>query len=155
MALKDSDSSSANAIPSGKLVVFYDGLCGFCDQTVQFILERDRGRDQFRFAPLQSSFAEEILPKHGKDPKNLNSLYLLVDPGLPTETVYQKSEATRRIALALGGSRKMLAALIGLFPLGIRDWGYDRIANIRYRIFGKRDSCRLPSKEDRAKFVGI
>src|SRR6478672_10398533 len=121
MALKDLDSGSASPIPSDKLLVFYDGLCGFCDHTVQFILERDRGRDRFRFAPLQSELAERLLPKHGKDPKDLNSLYLLADPGLPTEAVYQKSEAARRIAMALGGSRKVLAAFIGLFPRPIRD----------------------------------
>lgn len=141
-------------IPSDKLLVFYDGLCGFCDHTVQFILERDRGQDRFLFAPLQSALAERVLPKHGKDPKDLNTLYLLSDAGLPTEKVFQKSEAARRIALALGGSRKFLAALIGIFPRPIRDWGYDRIAQVRYRLFGKRESCRIPSKEDRAKFLG-
>ncbi|MBN9501965.1 MAG: hypothetical protein BGO01_10035 [Armatimonadetes bacterium 55-13] len=134
------------------MILFYDGLCGFCDKTVQFVLERDH-RDQFRFATLQGELAKELLPKHGKNPKDLNTLYLLVDWNGPQEQVLQKSDAARRIFGALGGGAKILSILISLFPHRIRDWGYDRVANIRYRLFGKLDACRIPSPKDRAKFL--
>lgn len=137
------------------MIVFYDGLCGFCDHTVQYILDRDRGRDRFQFAPLQSDLAERILPKHGKNPKDLNTLYLLVDQGLATERVYQKSSAAVTIGKTLGGLSGFWTTLVGFLPRFLRDWGYDRVAQVRYRLFGKRDACRIPSKEDRAKFIGV
>ncbi len=135
------------------MIVFYDGLCGFCDRTVQFILDRDK-QDDFRFAPLQSDLAEEILPKHGKNPKDLNSLYVLVDKGLSTEHVLEKSDATVKIGKTLGGSPKFWASVVGIFPRFLRNLGYSGFARIRYLIFGKKDSCRLPTKEQRAKFLG-
>ncbi len=137
------------------MIVFYDGLCGFCDHTVQFVLDRDRGRNRFQFAPLQSDLAEQILPKHGRDPKELNTLYLLVDQGLPTEQVLQKSSAAVKIGKNLDGGVRFWATLVGVLPRFVRDLGYDLVAKMRYRIFGKRDSCRIPSKEDRAKFIGV
>ncbi|MCC7229055.1 MAG: DUF393 domain-containing protein [Fimbriimonadaceae bacterium] len=135
------------------MIVFYDGLCGFCDRTVQFILDRDRTKRQFRFAALQSPLAEEILPRHGKDPKDLNTLYLLKELGKPGEVVLQKSDAAIQIFRALGGGPKFLSYLIALFPRPIRNWGYDRIAKMRYRIFGKLEACRIPSASDRAQFI--
>jgi predicted DCC family thiol-disulfide oxidoreductase YuxK len=140
--------------PAPPNILFYDGLCGFCDRSVQYILKRDK-RNQFRFSPLQGDLAKEALPKHGKNPEDLNTLYLLIDQGLPTERVLQKSDAAIQIGKILGGVSRISAFLTKLFPQPIRDWGYDFIAKIRYRIFGKRDSCRIPSANDRAKFIGL
>lgn len=137
------------------MIVFYDGLCGFCDHTVQFVLERDRGQDRFLFAPLQGNLAEEVLPRHGKNPKDLNSLYLLMDQGLESERVLEKSSAAVRIGKTLGGFTGFWASVVGILPRFLRDWGYGLVAKARYRIFGKRDSCRMPAKEDRAKFIGL
>jgi predicted DCC family thiol-disulfide oxidoreductase YuxK len=132
------------------MIVFYDGLCGFCDRTVQYVLDRDRQRNQFRFAALQGRLAEEVLPKHGKNPKNLDTLYVLTDD----DQVYDKSDAAIRIFRALGKGSKFLSYLISMWPKPIRDWGYERFAAIRYRVFGKMDACRIPSPQDRAKFIG-
>ena len=136
------------------MIVFYDGLCGFCDHTVQYILQKDRGHNRFLFAPLQSDLAEQILPRHGKNPKDLNTLYLLVDRDLPTEHVLQKSSAAVKIGKTLGKASGFGMSIVGVLPRFLRDWGYDLVAKVRYRLFGKRDSCRIPSKEDRAKFLG-
>jgi predicted DCC family thiol-disulfide oxidoreductase YuxK len=135
------------------MIVFYDGLCGFCDRTVQFILNHDK-QDVFRFAPLQSELASTLLRKHGKNAEDLNTLYLLVDQGLPTERVLEKSTATVRIGKTLGGGAKLWASLLGVFPRFLRDLGYSGFAKIRYLVFGKNDSCRIPSPKDRAKFIG-
>jgi len=136
------------------MIVFYDGLCGFCDKTVQYVLDRDREKNQFQFAPLQSELAEAVLPKHGKNPQDLNSLYLLVDYGQPNEQVFEKSDAAYRILRTLGKGSKFSSYLISIWPRPIRNWGYERFAAIRYRIFGKMEACRIPSKDDRAKFIG-
>ncbi|MBC8063945.1 MAG: DUF393 domain-containing protein [Chlorobia bacterium] len=136
------------------MIVFYDGLCGFCDRTVSYILQRDRD-DRFRFAPLQRDLAEEILPKHGKNPKDLDTLYLLVDQGLPTERVLDKSSAAVHIGKTLGGFSRFGMTLVGILPKPIRDWGYDRVAKARYKLFGKMSACRIPSAQDRAKFLGL
>ncbi len=135
-------------------ILFYDGLCGFCDRTVQYVLKRD-AQNRFQFAPLQGDLANQVLPQHGKNPEDLNTLYLLIDQGLPTERVLQKSDAAVRIGKTLGGISKLSASLAGFIPRPIRDWAYDLIAKIRYRIFGKLDACRIPSPQDRAKFIGL
>lgn len=137
------------------MIVFYDGLCGFCDHSVQFILDRDRGHGRFRFAPLQGNLAEEILPKHGKNPKDLNSMYLLVNQGLASEQVLEKSTAAIRIGKTLGGFTGFWANIVSIFPRFLRDWGYSLFAKLRYRVFGKREACRIPAKEDRAKFLDL
>jgi predicted DCC family thiol-disulfide oxidoreductase YuxK len=134
------------------MIVFYDGLCGFCDRTVQYILQRDRA-NRFRFAALQSDLAKEKLPKHGKNPADLNTLYLMVDGGTDRERVLQKSDAALRIGRELGGWTKVWMGIVGVLPRPLRDWGYDRVAKARYRIFGKLDACRIPAAEDRAKFI--
>ncbi len=136
------------------MIVFYDGLCGFCDRTVQFILKRDR-ENQFQFAPLQSDLASELLPKHGKDPGELHSLYLLLDQGEASERVLEKSDAAIMIGKKLGGVAKLYMSILSFVPRALRNWGYDTFARSRYRMFGKLDACRLPSPEDRAKFIGI
>jgi predicted DCC family thiol-disulfide oxidoreductase YuxK len=135
-----------------RLIVFYDGLCGFCDRTVQYILRRDQ-RNRFRFAALQSDLANAKLPKYGKNPADLNTLYLMVGEGTEHERVLQKSDAAIRIGKELGGWTKVWAILVAILPRPIRDWGYDRVARSRYRIFGKLDACRIPAAEDRAKFI--
>lgn len=137
-----------------KLIVFYDGLCGFCDRTVRYILDRD-ANDRFRFAPLQSDLALKVLPPHGKDPKNLHSLYVLEREGQEGETVLEKSSAAIRIARELGPANRIWATLLGILPRPVRDWFYDRVAKSRYRIFGKLDACRIPAPDQRSKFIGL
>jgi len=134
------------------MIVFYDGLCGFCDRTVQFILQHDRN-NRFRYAALQGDLAQEKLPRHGKNPADLNTLYLMVGADTKGERVLQKSDAAVRIGRELGGMFKIWATLVGVLPRPLRDWGYDRVAKARYRIFGKLDACRIPAAEDRAKFI--
>lgn len=142
-----------NPVPAS-IVVFYDGLCGFCDRTVRFILSRDRN-DRFQFAPLQSDLAAELLPKHGKDPTELHSLYAMLNRGSDSEIVLEKADAVIAIGRALGGATKVWVTLLSMLPRRLRNWGYERFARSRYRIFGKMDACRLPSPEERSKFIGI
>jgi predicted DCC family thiol-disulfide oxidoreductase YuxK len=137
---------------SPKPVLLYDGVCGLCNRAVQFILKRDT-RDRFRFAALQSEFARRALQKHGLSNQSLDSLYLVLDSGLPTERVEERSTASITIGRELGGIWRVLANVVSVFPRGLRDWKYDLIARYRYRIFGKYETCPLPKASDRYKFL--
>jgi predicted DCC family thiol-disulfide oxidoreductase YuxK len=135
-------------------LILYDGVCGFCNRTVQFILKRD-ARDRFRFAALQSEFARPLLRKHGVNPGQLDSLVLVLDRGQASERVEQRSIASISIFRELGPFWRALANLYALLPHALRDWGYNLVARYRYRIFGKYDSCPLPKASDRHKFLDV
>ena len=133
-------------------VLLYDGLCGFCDGAVQFLLVRDKIRT-LRFAPLQGDFAQKFFERH-PELRNVDSI-ILVQPAtidLP-EVIAIKSSASVALGKYLGGVWTALAVLFGIVPRMIRDFGYDLFARIRYRIFGTRESCRIPSIEDRLRFI--
>jgi len=125
-------------------VIYFDGYCGLCNGFVDFVLARDRAR-RFRFAPLQGTTARARFGDPGDvDPTTI----LLEEAG----AVFERSTAALRIITALGGFWR-LAGLLRLVPRFIRDAVYDWIARNRYGWFGKRDSCRLPSPEERAVFL--
>ena len=132
-------------------LVLYDGVCGFCNRAVGFILPRDRG-DRFRFAPLQGKVAIEALGKYGKDPSHLDTFYLGVDWRGPEERLLWRSRAALRAAGELGGFWKACALVAGVLPTPILDLGYRLFARVRYRLFGKHDVCPVPRPEDFAKF---
>ena len=134
-------------------IVLYDGVCGLCNRLVQFLLKRDR-RDRLRFAPLQSSFAGPPLQQHGFDPLDLDTVYVIVDHGQPTELVLARSDAILYALLQLGGFWK-IARLGSLLPRIVRDGIYQVIARNRYRVFGKHDACLLPETKYRQKFLDI
>lgn len=135
-------------------IILYDGVCGFCNRTVQFILKRDT-RDHFRFATLQSELARNLLQKHGLSAETLESVYLVLDPGQPSERVQVRSSASISIGRELGTFCRFAANMIAIVPPALRDWGYNLIARHRYRIFGKYDTCPLPKASDRHKFLDV
>jgi len=132
-------------------VILYDGVCGLCNRLVQFVLKRDK-RDYFRFASLQNEFASSLLQKHGQDPHDLDTVYVVVDYGQPTERLLARSDAILFLLRQLGGIWK-LASLGKLLPRITRDGIYKLVARNRYRVFGKYDACMLPEPEHRAKFL--
>ena len=132
-------------------VIFYDGVCGFCDRTVRFVLRRDpEGR--FRFAPLQSAYAAAALARHGRDAGDLDSVALLLDPDTDRERLLARSDAVVAILQGLGGVWR-LAALVRWLPRRLRDAAYDAFAKRRYRWFGRFDQCPIPSPELRARLA--
>jgi predicted DCC family thiol-disulfide oxidoreductase YuxK len=132
-------------------VILYDGVCGFCDRTVRFVLRHDAGAT-FRFATLQSAYAAAALERHGRDASDLDTVALLVDPAGPAERVLVKSDAIVAILRQLGGIWR-LAALFGWLPRDWRDAAYDAFARRRYRWFGRFDECPIPSPELRARLA--
>jgi len=134
-------------------IILYDGVCGLCNRLVQFVLKHD-GRDLFRFASLQSSFARTVLVRHGFNADDLDTVYVVLDYDDAAERLLRKSDAVAYILHQLGGIWRLLA-WFRFIPRVIRDLVYDLIARLRYPVFGKYDSCPLPSPRDRAKFVDL
>lgn len=142
---------SAAESPSNKThqrgpIVFFDGVCNLCNGAVSFILDRD-ARGCLRFASLQSNFASQHLPALGKDPLELNSILVLVDGVLLSE-----SDAVLRISDELCRPWRWLRYLRCL-PRFLRDPLYRLIAKNRYRLFGKRESCRMPKAGEAERFL--
>jgi predicted DCC family thiol-disulfide oxidoreductase YuxK len=137
-------------MPDGP-VLLYDGLCGFCDGTVQFILEHDR-HGTLRFATLQGEYARGVIARH-PELQGVDSL-VLVEPAndSTSERVSVRSAGALRLARYLGGPWH-LARAVAIVPRFLRDWAYDGFARIRYRVFGRYDSCPIPSPEQRARFI--
>jgi predicted DCC family thiol-disulfide oxidoreductase YuxK len=133
-------------------ILLYDGVCGLCNRLVQFILRRDR-EAIFRFAALQSPFAARILSRHGANPTDLDTVYLVLNHELPDESLLSRSDAVLFVLKQLGRFWRASALLLQLLPRFLRDLLYNAIARHRYRIFGRSDLCTLPSDADHIRFL--
>ena len=131
-------------------VLLYDGLCGLCDRTVQMVLRADR-RGVLRFAPLQGDFAAELFERHPRV-RAVDSLVLVEPDGAGGERVRVRSDAALALARHIGGAWR-LAAVLRVVPPPLRDAAYDLVARTRYRIFGRRDACRIPDPAERSRFI--
>lgn len=134
-------------------VVLYDGVCGLCNRFVQFVLKHDRA-GRFRFAALQSDLAAAVLRRHGLDPASLSTVIVVLGLDQPDERLLAKSRAALHVLGSLGGPWGALR-LLNLVPTRLLDFGYDLVARNRYRVFGRSDSCMLPSAEQRSRFLDI
>jgi predicted DCC family thiol-disulfide oxidoreductase YuxK len=132
-------------------VLLYDGTCGFCDGAVKFILRVDR-RGEMRFAALDSAFGAAVLKRHPALAA-VDSVVYVEDPDGVGERVSVRSDAALRVAEYLGGTWRALGVAAGVIPEPVRDWLYDRFAGIRYRVFGRVDSCAIPAPDVRARFI--
>jgi predicted DCC family thiol-disulfide oxidoreductase YuxK len=145
--VSDAPRAAADAAP----IILYDGVCGLCHRLNRFVLARDvAGR--FRFAALQGALAREILARHGRDARDLDTLYLVLGHGRPDERLLRKSDAVLWILRELGGGWRAAGAL-GVLPGRLRDLGYDLVARARYRLFGRYETCPLPDPRYRARFL--
>ena len=131
-------------------VLLYDGLCGFCNGAVQFVLKRDP-LGVVRFATLQGEFARRLMERH-PELAGVDSLILVEPDADGTERIYVRSAGALRTARYLRGPWRLTRTL-GVIPRPVRDWGYDLFARWRYRLFGRHDSCPIPTPEQRARFI--
>jgi predicted DCC family thiol-disulfide oxidoreductase YuxK len=143
--------SEAASATAGAPIILYDGVCGLCNRLNRFVLARDPA-GRFRFAALQSALAAEVLTRHGRDPRDLDTLYLVLAPGRPEERLLRKSDAALWILCELGGAWRLTGAL-RVVPRAIRDFGYDLVARTRYRLFGRYETCPVPDPSHRARFL--
>ncbi|RKD88107.1 thiol-disulfide oxidoreductase DCC family protein [Halopiger aswanensis] len=133
-------------VPDEAPIVLFDGVCNLCNGFVQFLVPRDTD-EQFYFASLQSDVATELLAEHDLPTDDLESIVLIEG-----DDCYVKSAAVLRIAQLLGG----VYALLGPFrylPRPIRDLAYDLVAANRYRLFGKKEQCMMPTGDVRSRFL--
>jgi predicted DCC family thiol-disulfide oxidoreductase YuxK len=133
-------------------VLLYDGVCGFCNKSVQMILDHDR-RATLRFAALQSEYARAVVARH-PEIAGVDSVVFVEPEPTGGERVYVRSDASLRIAAYLGGFWKIFL-VARLLPRSLRDFFYDLVARKRYRFFGKYDTCLLPPDEVRARFIDV
>ncbi|UCZ52968.1 thiol-disulfide oxidoreductase DCC family protein [Bacillus shivajii] len=126
-------------------VILFDGECNFCDHSVQFIIKRDK-RAVFKFASLQSESGQKMLRNY-RIPENLDSLVVI-----DGNRWYTKSSAALNICKHLSGGWKLFY-IFTLIPKPIRDFFYTIFAKNRYKWFGKKESCTLPSPEIRKRFL--
>ncbi len=125
-------------------VIYFDGVCGLCNGFVDFILKMDR-KHQFTFSPLQSDFAKANLPQALT--QDLKSVVYQKE----TE-VYVRSDAVIRILKDMGGFWSV-AGLASVLPSKLGDSAYDLVAENRYRLFGRKETCRIPTPEERSRFI--
>jgi predicted DCC family thiol-disulfide oxidoreductase YuxK len=126
-------------------VILFDGVCNLCNKVVQFVIKRDK-KNIFRFASLQSSFGQNLLKCYNLPVDNFNS-FILYKKG----KVYAKSTAALMVAKQLPGW-SLLYPLI-LIPAFLRNMFYDLVAKNRYKWFGKKEECWIPTHDMKSKFV--
>ena len=129
-----------------KQIILFDGVCNFCNFWVNFIIDRDK-KDLFRFAALQSEKGQGLLERFQMDSNSLDTFILIED-----KKVYTKSTAALKISRKLKGIWRSFYFLI-FIPKPIRDFIYTLIAKNRYKFFGKRSTCRIPTAEEKEKFL--
>ena len=146
----EAEEGSLKTEPKSAGLVLYDGECGFCDALVQWLLKRDPS-GHFRFAPLQGPTAQALLARHPELPAGLDSLVYVVGSG-SEEQVHWESKGAFFIFRDLGYPWAMLS-WPRIFPRFITDLGYRIFARLRFRIFGRLETCRVPSPSERARFL--
>ncbi|MGB3591506.1 MAG: thiol-disulfide oxidoreductase DCC family protein [Nonlabens sp.] len=129
-----------------KDIILFDGVCNLCNGAVNFIIDRDRA-DHFRFAALRSPVGLELLDRHGIDPDHIDSIVLVSG-----NSAFAKAEAAVKIARRLDGGWKLLY-LLNILPDLLKNPVYEFIARNRYKWFGEKESCVLPTPEKKAKFL--
>ena len=138
-----------SAQPRHQLLLF-DGECGLCDRTVQFLLARDHAQ-VLSYAPLQGETAAALKLRHAAL-ATVDSVVLVQDYGLPRERIRLRSAAVLQAVSLLGGVWRAVA-LFRILPAPLLDLVYDAIARRRYRWFGKFDACRLPRPGQQQRFL--
>ncbi|WP_222940997.1 thiol-disulfide oxidoreductase DCC family protein [Flavobacterium macrobrachii] len=133
-------------LPSDKKIVLFDGVCNLCETSVQFIIQHDKN-DVFLFAAIQSEIGQKIINHLGLENRGIDSIILYE----PNQAYYYKAEAAKLILKELNTWKSFLYPLI---PTGmIGNFFYDYVAKNRYKWYGKKESCMMPSKEVLSKFL--
>jgi predicted DCC family thiol-disulfide oxidoreductase YuxK len=136
-----------NLIPKNKKLILFDGVCNLCNSSVLYVIKHDKN-DVFLFAPLQSKVGQEIISHYNIDTSKTDSILLYSE----SNGISSKSTAALRIALKLGFPRSLLTVFF-IIPPFIRNWVYNYIAKNRYKWYGKKDNCMIPTPNLQSKFL--
>ena len=134
-------------LPENKHIILFDGFCNLCNNSVNYIIRKEKG-DSFRFAAIQSDIGQTLIDKYQIDTVKTDSIILIRED----EQVYFKSSAVLRIAKDLKFPVN-LASIFLIIPGFINNWVYDYVARNRYKWYGKREACMIPTPELKAKFL--
>ena len=127
-------------------IILFDGVCNLCNSSINFVIKNDK-KDVFRFAALQSEIGQEYISKFNIDPSQTDSI-ILIDG----DKHYIKSSAALTIARYLKSSYPLFYVFM-IIPVFIRNWIYDYVAKNRYKWYGKKESCMIPTLELKSKFL--
>lgn len=133
-------------------VLFFDGVCGLCNRSVDFVLSRDR-REAIRFAPLQGETAKRVLSSEFRVPSSKTQTFDTIVWLDSSSREFVRSAAAVRVLWRLGGVWSLIGSLLWLNPRPLRDLGYRLVAANRFRWFGKQQTCRLPTPAERERFL--
>jgi predicted DCC family thiol-disulfide oxidoreductase YuxK len=139
-----------------RLLVIFDGYCGFCNRSVRWFLRRDR-LDRLRFVPFESPRVASLLARHGLDAATAalgpNTILVVRNPEGEAERVLVRSEAALAMLGELPRPWPGVAAAMSWIPRPIRDLGYRLVAHWRYRLWGRLDTCPIPTPQERSRFL--
>ncbi len=127
-------------------IVLFDGVCNLCNGAVQFLLKYDK-RERLRFASLQSEIGQQSLKQYQLPVEDFDSIIVIAN-----NQAFRKSTAALVICKELGGWFTLLL-IFRVVPRPVRDYLYSLVANNRYKWFGKRDQCMVPTPELRKRFL--
>lgn len=134
-------------LPKHKQLILFDGVCNLCNSSVLYVIKHDKDK-RFLFAPLQSEVGKQIIKKFDLDTTKTDSILLYSDE----KGLFVKSTAALHIAKHLGFPRSLMAVFF-IVPTFIRNWVYDFIARNRYKWYGKKEACMIPTPELKARFL--
>ena len=126
-----------------KSIIFFDGVCGLCNLFIDFLISKKKGEHLY-FSPLQGEAAKTLIPSGYSD---LDTIIFKTE-----KKIYIKSTAALRIIASLGGLWKLVLIFL-IVPAFIRNFVYDVLARNRYKLFGKKETCRIPTPQERARFL--
>ncbi|WP_264522405.1 thiol-disulfide oxidoreductase DCC family protein [Flavobacterium sp. N1994] len=134
-------------LPIDKKIILFDGVCNLCNSSVQLVIKHDK-KDTFRFVSLQSELGQKIINHLGISDVNIDSIILYI----PKSEYYYKSEAAFKIIKELNGFYNYLS-VFSILPKSTLNYIYDIVAKNRYKWFGKKESCMIPTLELKSKFL--
>jgi predicted DCC family thiol-disulfide oxidoreductase YuxK len=137
-----------------RVLVVFDGHCGLCTGSVRWLMRRDL-RDRLRFAALDSTKVAGVLERHSLSGLELatGTLVVVVDAGGAAERVLLRSDAVVALLYELQRPWAWVGAVLKWIPRPMRDLGYRLVARWRHRIWGRLESCPLPTAEDQGRFL--
>jgi predicted DCC family thiol-disulfide oxidoreductase YuxK len=138
--------------PQSTHLFLYDGVCGLCNRSVQWILLRDRQK-RAQYAPLQSHLARSLLTQHDIEVNEISTAFVVKAPFTKDEKVFAGPKAAMEILSALPTPWPFIGRLLGLIPNFLNQTAYNLVAKHRYSLLGKADACILPSPAQRARFI--
>ncbi|GAA3606043.1 DCC1-like thiol-disulfide oxidoreductase family protein [Flavivirga amylovorans] len=134
-------------IPKHKKLILFDGVCNLCNTSVQYVINHDK-KNVFMFAPLQSDIGKRIIERFNIDTQKTDSILLYT----PENSIVSKSTAALKIATHLGFPQNLMGVFF-IIPPFIRNWVYNYIAKNRYKWYGKKEACMIPTPELKSKFL--